>query len=92
MTDEKVQRRTRRRLWTGLIILLALVGMGVLLVRSLTPRMEGMGPTGSMPMPENAADDMQGMEMGGMDMGGMDMSGEMEGMDANSQEQTPTSP
>jgi hypothetical protein len=97
MTDEKVQRRTRRRLWTGLIIMLALVGMGVLLVRSLTPRMEGMGPTGSMPMPENAPNDMQGMDMegmdmGGMDMGGMDMSGDMGAMDANSQEQSPSNP
>lgn len=72
-------------------IILALVVVGLLLARSLTPRMEGMGPTGSMPMSEDASDNMQGMNMGGMDM-----SGDMEGMDhrmnMNNQERTPTNP
>lgn len=60
-------------MWTGFIIVLALVGMSTALVRSLTPRMEGMGPTGSMPMPENDLDDMQRMDIGGMDHSGMNM-------------------
>lgn len=64
-------------------IVLALAVTGLLLARSLSPRMEGMGPTGSMPMPENAPNDTQGMDMEGMDHSGMDM---------NNQEQEATNP
>jgi hypothetical protein len=63
-------------------IVLALVVIGLLLARSLTSRMEGVGPTGSMPMSEDASDDMQVMDMEGMD----------HRMNMNNQERTPTNP
>jgi uncharacterized protein involved in copper resistance len=88
-------KKQRQRWLTVVVVLIALAVLGVLLARSLTPRMEGMGPTGSMPMPENSLETMPGMDMsGGMQgMGGMDMPGmNMEGMnmDVSSSEDTAT--
>jgi hypothetical protein len=93
---EKTNQRQRRRWLTFITVLVVLGIMGVLLARSLTPRMEGMGPTGSMPMPENSSETMPGMDMSGgmqgMDMEGMDMSGGMNGMnmDSSASEDTAT--
>lgn len=89
---EKTGQKQKQRWVTVVAIVVALGVMGVLLTRSLTPRMEGMGPTGSMPMPENSSETMPGMDMsGGMqgtDMPGMTMPG-MD-MDVSSGEDTAT--
>jgi hypothetical protein len=73
VTDKKSQRQ-RRRLLTFFAIVFALGVMGVLLARSITPRMFGMGPTGTLPgMDMNSSDNQQGS----------DTSSEMQGMDMN---------